>query len=146
MCERLAELRHRYVELPPGRPSSVVHGDAWVGNVAVTEEGRAVLHDFERCSLGPPEWDSIHSAIKHSSFGWEPPDEYAEFVSVYGHDVTEWEGFATLRDIREFRMTCMAVQIATEDPRARDQAFHRLACIRGERGTRPWSGWRGVPF
>nr|BFF01849.1 aminoglycoside phosphotransferase family protein [Streptoalloteichus tenebrarius] len=145
MLERLADLRRRYAALPPGLPITVVHGDAWGGNIAVTPDGRRILHDFERCSLGPPEWDSIHSAIKHSSFGWAPPEEYADYVTVYGYDVTEWAGFATLRDIREFRMTCMAVQVATEEPRVRDQALHRLACIRGERGPRPWSGWRGVP-
>lgn len=68
----------------------------------------------------------------------------ARIPQVYGHDVTEWAGFELLRDIREFRMTTMTVQAASANPAWREQALHRLACIRGEPGPRPWSGWRAL--
>ncbi|NKY89711.1 aminoglycoside phosphotransferase family protein [Nocardia veterana] len=144
MREHLAQLRRRWEKLPTGLPWCVIHGDAWVGNVVVADDGRVILLDLERTSIGPPEWDLVHTAIKWSSFGWIDSKQYGEFCDVYGYDVTGWEGFELLRDIREFRMTTMAVQVAANDPRWREQAGHRLACIRGQAGDRPWSGWHAL--
>lgn len=137
----LAELQQRWDELPAGLPWCVIHGDAWVGNVAATDDGRVLLLDLERTSIGPPEWDLVHTAIKWRSFGWITEDQYAEFCDVYGYDVTTWEGYELLRDIRELRMTTMAVQVAASRPEFTEQARLRLACIRGKRGLRPWPGW-----
>jgi aminoglycoside phosphotransferase (APT) family kinase protein len=145
MREHLAELRRRYTRLPKGLPPCVVHGDAWIGNVVSTTDGRVVFLDLERTAIGPPEWDLVHTAIKHTSFGWIEAGQYREFCEIYGSDVTTWEGFDLLRDIREFRMTCMAVQIASTNPAYREQAAHRLGCVRGARGPRPWDGWHAVP-
>ena len=145
MRARLAELRDRYTRLPGGLPPTVIHGDAWIGNVVSTPDGRIVFIDLERTAIGPPEWDLVHTAIKHTSFAWITADQYREFHQIYGHDVTEWDGFDLLRDIREFRMTCMAIQFAAREPRYREQAAHRLGCIRGLFGSRPWDGWGAVP-
>ncbi len=145
MRTHVDELRRRWPELPSGLPWCVVHGDAWVGNVVSTEDGRVILLDLERTSIGPPEWDTVHTAIKHTSFAWITADEYAAFCDVYGHDVTEWAGFALLRDIREFRMTCMAAQHAATHNGGHDQAAHRLACLRNQHGARPWHGWNALP-
>lgn len=143
--DRLAELQDRWSNRPAGLPECVVHGDAWVGNVVATEAGEVVFLDLERTSIGPPEWDLVHTAIKRSSFGWIGDDEYRAFAEEYGHDVTQWDGFELLRDIREFRMTCMAVQVAAENPDAKDQATLRVECLKGKHGSRPWSGWAALP-
>lgn len=141
MHDHLNELRQRWSELPEGLPWCVIHGDAWVGNVVSTADGQVILLDLERTSIGPPEWDLVHTAIKWTSFGWITAEQYAEFCQVYGHDVTGWSGFELLRDIREFRMTTMAVQAAATNLADREQAERRLACIRGDEGARPWVGW-----
>ncbi|WP_280475915.1 phosphotransferase family protein [Nocardia asiatica] len=142
MREHLAALRQRWAELPAGLPWCVIHGDAWVGNVVRTDDGRVLLLDLERTSIGPPEWDLVHTAIKWTSFAWISAKQYGEFCDVYGYDVTEWEGFELLRDIREFRMTTMAVQKAAVAPEWQGQAAHRLACIRKQLGARPWPSWK----
>jgi aminoglycoside phosphotransferase len=139
--EHLTKLERRYRDLPPGMPWCVVHGDAWVGNVVSSAGGREILIDLERCALGPPEWDLASIATKYMSFGRLSDDAYQEFVHSYGYDVTSWDGFSTLRDIRELRLTLFAAQFASEDPSASDQAAHRLACLRGDAGPRPWPGW-----
>ncbi|NQE69711.1 hypothetical protein NG2371_04178 [Nocardia gamkensis] len=144
MREHLAELRQRWDELPNGLPWCVIHGDAWVGNVVTADDGRVILLDLERTSLGPPEWDLVHTAIKWSSFGWISAKQYGEFRDVYGYDVTAWEGFDLLRDIREFRMTTMAMQAVKADPEWREQTELRLRSIRGFEGLRPWSGWHAL--
>lgn len=144
MRGHLADLEARYVELPLGLPESVVHGDAWIGNVVSTDDGEVVLLDLERCSIGSPEWDLTSTAVKAFTLAGISAEDYGVFVRVYGHDVTSWPGFETLRDIREFRMTCMAAQVAAENPIRQDEVVLRLACLRGERGPRPWH-WTAVP-
>lgn len=145
LLARKQELAAQWATLPAGLPHCVVHGDAWAGNVAVTEDGTAVLLDFERTSFGPPEWDLAHSAIKFTSFSWAP-GEYEKLALNYGYDVvTEYSGFETLRDTRELRMTTFALQCADEDPKFAEEARTRLDSIRGRRGARPWAGWHPTP-
>jgi aminoglycoside phosphotransferase len=146
LLSRLAELNTAYGNLPPGLPRCVVHGDAWSENVVTTAESAFVLLDLERCSVGPPEWDLVSTAVSYVTATWIDANEWALYCETYGHDVTTWEGFDILRDIRELRQTTMAAQIAATNPqRYADQAAHRLACLRGQHGPRPWSGWRAVP-
>ena len=146
LLDRLAELKATYDDLPPGLPRCVVHGDAWSGNVVTTADNTSVLLDLERCSLGPPEWDLVSTAVAYVTTAGIDTKEWDTYCEVYGYDVTTWEGFNILRDIREFRQTTMAVQVAATNPeRYAEQAAHRLACLRGQRGPRPWSGWRAVP-
>ncbi|MCA2228829.1 phosphotransferase family protein [Nonomuraea aurantiaca] len=144
MRRHLNELEAHYAELPKGLPECVVHGDAWIGNVVSTDDGDVVLLDLERCSVGPPEWDLTSTAVKAFTLAGITVEDYDVFVRAYGHDVTAWAGFETLRDIREFRMTCMAAQVAAENPTRHDEVMLRLACLRGERGSRPWR-WMPVP-
>ncbi|MFF5035547.1 phosphotransferase enzyme family protein [Nocardia salmonicida] len=142
---RLADLRAGWAELPPGLPWAPIHGDAWEGNVVTTDDRTTLFLDLERASVGPPEWDLTSTAIKHSSFGWISATTYAQFCDAYGTDVTKWAGFSLLRDIRELRMTSMAVQSAAANPAHVEQAQHRVDCLRGRRGGRPWNGWVALP-
>lgn len=72
-------------------------------------------------------------------------DEGSAYCRTYGHDVTTWEGFEILRDIRELRMTTMAAQVAEKNPSTYPQFAHRLACLQGRNGPRPWEGWQAAP-
>ncbi|MEV0354572.1 aminoglycoside phosphotransferase family protein [Nocardia sp. NPDC050697] len=141
----LAELRDRWADRTNGLPWGPIHGDAWEGNVVTTTDGTTLFLDLERTSVGPPEWDLTSTAIKHSSFGWITREQYAGFAQAYGHDVETWPGFPLLRDIREMRMTCMAVQAAARDSTRAPQAQLRVDSLRGRRGPRPWSGWEAMP-
>ncbi|QVQ53371.1 aminoglycoside phosphotransferase family protein [Spiractinospora alimapuensis] len=134
----LADLRDAWNELPDGLGECVVHGDAWVGNIARTTDGATWLMDLERSSIGRPEWDLVSTAIKHTSFGWVSAAEYRHFIGIYGHDVTTGAGFETLRDIRELRMCLYFAQHAPNKPSMCTEADFRLACVRGQYGPRPW--------
>ncbi|MFI5501099.1 phosphotransferase enzyme family protein [Nocardia asteroides] len=144
LYQRLADLRAGWEKLPNGMRWSPIHGDAWEGNVVTTEAGVTTFLDLERAAVGPPEWDLVSTAIKHSSFGWISAERYGAFCDAYGYDVAEWQGFSLLRDIRELRMTCMAAQAAGLDPKHATQAQHRVDCLRGVSGSRPWSGWQPI--
>lgn len=138
LSNHLAELEERWTALPPGKPSCVIHGDAWVGNVAITEARHALLLDLERAAIGPPEWDLVSTAIKVSSFGWVSSEEYQEFVEIYGTDVMSWSGFEVLRDIRELRMATYLLQKSGGNNGLVSEARFRVECLRGRRGERPW--------
>ncbi|MEE2042060.1 aminoglycoside phosphotransferase family protein [Nocardiopsis tropica] len=134
---RLDSLREAWSRLPAGRPHTVVHGDAWIGNIARHANG-AVLLDLERCSVGPPEWDLVSTAIKTSSVPWLSREAYDRFIHVYGgHNVTDWPGFTLMRDLRELRMTLYFVQHSDQE-RMRTEAQLRIDCLRGRHGKRPW--------
>jgi aminoglycoside phosphotransferase (APT) family kinase protein len=140
--DRLDDLRAQWSARPQGLPECVVHGDAWVGNVARTQAG-PVLMDFERASFGPPEWDLVSTAVKLTTTGAVSADEYAEFCAAYGSDVTEWTGYELLAEARELRMTSYAAQHAATHPQWRREAQYRVDCLRGRAGVRPWQ-WKGI--
>ncbi|MEY9938580.1 phosphotransferase enzyme family protein [Streptacidiphilus sp. MAP5-3] len=145
LLDRLDQLQAAWKALPPGLPECVVHGDAWGGNVAVLDDGMALLLDFERTSVGPPEWDLTSTAISRGTFSQLGAGDYRAFCDAYGGtDVLDWPGYPMMRDIRELRLVCFALQTALQHPHAREQARFRLDCLRGQRGPRPWN-WTAVP-
>ncbi|WP_330462183.1 phosphotransferase enzyme family protein [Streptomyces sp. NBC_00775] len=139
---RRAELSERWNQRPAGLPECVVHGDAWVGNVAGTDAGPRLM-DFERVSVGPPEWDLVSTAVKMTTTGAVSAAEYAEFCSLYGADVTQWEGYELLAGARELRMATYAAQHAATRPEWRAEAQYRVNCLRGRATPRPWR-WKGI--
>ncbi|MFK0014117.1 phosphotransferase enzyme family protein [Streptomyces sp. NPDC091027] len=131
----------------PDLSRCVLHGDAWVGNVASAENGTAYLLDLDGFTIGPREWDLTSTAVKLTSTSSITHLEYEDFCSVYGTDVTTWHGYPLLRDIRELRMTAYSARIATEHPNhsvALDEVQYRVGCLMGQRGPRPWQ-WTAVP-
>jgi hypothetical protein len=135
---RVAELQDQWTGLVPGLSTCVVHGDAWAGNVVATDDGGVVLLDLERCSIGPPEWDLVSTAVKYVTYGLIDRAGYQLFCDAYGFDVTALSGFAVIRDIRELRMTCYVAQQAATDPSCQREARLRIDCLRGCCGQRPW--------
>lgn len=139
---RLKDLKAQWPSKPKGLPECVVHGDAWVGNVARTEAG-PLLMDFERASFGPPEWDLVSTAVKVTTTGAVSVEEYAAFCEIYGVDVTQWEGYELLAGARELRMATYAAQHAATRPEWRREAQYRIDCLRGRTGAPPWR-WKGI--
>ncbi|WP_031045725.1 phosphotransferase family protein [Streptomyces sp. NRRL F-5650] len=129
--------------LPAGLPERAVHGDAWPGNVVRLAQGGWVLMDLERFSVGPPEWDLVSTAVRARTTGAVTPAEYDAFCGIYGHDVTAWAGYSILSGVRELRMVTYAAQHAASNSRWRAEAQHRVDCLRGRCGPRPWR-WTGI--
>lgn len=137
LLTRLEDLQDRWKNRPRGLPDSVIHGDAWAGNVVGTAEGVTFL-DLERCTVGPPEWDLTSTACRVTTYSTLSPEDYADYCQAYGRDVTRWDGFDLFRDIRELRVTCYAVYRAQFDPALRSLAATRVSCLQGVNGPRPW--------
>ncbi|MCZ4083284.1 aminoglycoside phosphotransferase family protein [Streptomyces antarcticus] len=131
----------------PGLSRCVLHGDAWVGNVASADDGTAYLLDLDGFTVGPREWDLTSTAVKLTSTSGISRYDYEDFCTIYGADVTTSDGYEVLRDIRELRMTAYAARITTEHPdhpHARDETQYRIECLMGGQGQRPWR-WTAVP-
>ncbi|MGW7200729.1 aminoglycoside phosphotransferase family protein [Streptomyces chryseus] len=136
------ELSAAWDERPAGLPDCAVHGDAWPGNLVRTSTGPLMM-DLERFSIGPPEWDLVSTAVRAKTTGAVTAQEYSDFCEQYGRDVTEWEGYPILAGARELRMTTYAAQHAATNEEWMQQAQHRIDCLRGRSGPRPWS-WKGI--
>ena len=142
----LEVLRSERQRLSSGLGMTVVHGDAWQGNVVVPETGfrkagdeLPIMLDFENVGVGHPEWDLVSVGVDRTDFERISADEYSAFVRAYGgYDVTAWEGYRTLASIRELRWVCFVLGKADSSERAEREVRHRLACLRGE-VPRPWT-------
>lgn len=132
-------LRDDYDRLSFGMPSHVIHGDAWQGNVVVPTCGIPVLLDFEHVAIGWPDWDLVPLAVDFNDFARIPQADYQAFVAAYGgYDVIKSSHFRTLADIQELRWVCFAIGKGSASIVAREQARHRISCIRGD-VPHPWS-------
>lgn len=141
--EHLAQLQGRWLGWPTESPPSVICGRANIDDliIASDDEG-AVSIDLGLAVLGPQEWDLVPTAMDVWSFGWSTTTEYAHFCRTYGRDVMRTDRYYLLRDIHEFTMVIAVAEAAATDRRLHGQAAHRLACIRGDIGMRPWPDWQ----
>ena len=139
LAHRIEELREKLEHLRLDRSDSVVHGDAWQGNVAVPETGTPIVLDLEHVSCGHPDWDLIPIAVDHIDFGRLSSADYRDFVGAYGgHDVTTTSAFRVLADIQELRWVIFVLGKAAHSADAARETQHRIACLRGEI-PRPWT-------
>lgn len=101
---RFDELRERYGSLTFQLETSVIHGDANIGNVMRAADGRVLvlLLDLDNVAVGPPEWDLTLTATYYQRFSWHSEEEYRGFAAACGFDVMAWRGFEVLRDSVSF--------------------------------------------
>jgi aminoglycoside phosphotransferase (APT) family kinase protein len=138
--ERLASLDERLAELRPVLPQGVVHGDAHIGNLIASPNG-PVICDFDSTAIGPREWDLSSLPIGAARFG-HPERWQRQLVRGYRFDVTRWDGFEVLRDVRELKLTTSALPILRSHPGVRAELRRRLDALRrGDTASR-WSPYR----
>ncbi|WP_232376092.1 phosphotransferase [Amycolatopsis aidingensis] len=121
-------------------PAGLVHGDARLGNLLAGPEG-AVLCDFDTTGIGPVEWDLVPAAVAQSRFQ-DARHLHDDLAAAYGFDVTRWEGFEVLRELRELKLVTSALPIAHSDPELAAQLRHRLRTFREGDTTARWTRYR----
>ncbi|MER5389448.1 aminoglycoside phosphotransferase family protein [Saccharopolyspora sp. NPDC002686] len=119
--ERLSELRFPL-------PQCVIHADAHLGNVIGGPDG-PLLCDLDSLCIGPPEWDLTPLAVGRLRMG-HPPSWYEDLAAAYGFDITGWEGFPVLRELRELKITTGVLPIVRSNPGLREQLHRRLRTMR----------------
>ncbi|WP_019813936.1 phosphotransferase enzyme family protein [Saccharomonospora saliphila] len=140
LLDRCAEVSDRLAALRFPLPACLVHGDAHPGNVVVGPDG-PVLCDFDSSCHGPPEWDLTPLAVGRERFG-DPPAWYRNLAGGYGVDITEWDGFATLRAARELKLTTSVLPILRSHPEVRHELYRRLDDLRAGRSDTRWVRYR----
>ncbi len=118
-------------------PRAVVHGDAHLGNVIPGPTG-PVLCDFDSCCVGPPEWDLTPMAVSAVRFG-RPAVHQADLAAGYGFDVTAWDGFEVLRDIRDLKIVAGVFPGEGRGLRVATEFRRRMASLRSGRREDRWS-------
>jgi Ser/Thr protein kinase RdoA (MazF antagonist) len=134
----LAQMRAAYTGLDFTLPPGVIHGDASIGNVLRDSHGHPVVIDLDGFSVGPREWDVALTAIYYDSFGWHTPEEYQDFVRVYGYDIMTWPGYPVMQAVREFLMVTWVIQKAPESEQAAAEAAKRIAALRTGASRKDW--------
>ncbi|WP_187764750.1 phosphotransferase enzyme family protein [Saccharopolyspora spinosa] len=124
-CDALEE-RLETLHFPLSR--SVIHADAHLGNVIGGADG-PLLCDLDSLCIGPPEWDLIPIAVGRLRMG-HPPCWHDDLIRAYGFDITCWEGFPVLRELRELKITTGVLPILRSNPGVREQLHQRLRTIR----------------
>ncbi|MGW0179911.1 phosphotransferase family protein [Nocardia sp. NPDC003345] len=143
LVRHYAELRQRYDRLEPVDRRSVIHGDAWQGNLVVSPSGIPVFLDLDKVSLGRPEWDLVQLAVDYADFTRLTGSGYRSFVDAYGgRDISTDPQFRIFADIQELRWTTFVLGLSHRDATARYEAEHRVACLRG-RVAKPWT-WNAL--
>jgi aminoglycoside phosphotransferase (APT) family kinase protein len=138
--DRCAELAERLAAVDyPLRPC-VVHGDAHLGNLIAGPAG-PVLCDFDSTCLGPPEWDLTPVPVGLHRFGGSRRAA-RRFAREYGFDVTEWPGFAVLREVRELKLATSVLPILRSNPGVVPELRRRLHSVRTGDTSVGWSRYR----
>lgn len=134
----LAALRGLEPLLPPG----LIHGDSFLGNVIVGEQG-PVLCDFDSTCWGPREWDLTPITVGALRFDYGG-DPASRFAAAYGHDVLTWPGFAALRRLRELQLVTSVLPVLTTNPGLQQQWRFRVDSLRRGDGAARWSTYGQV--
>ncbi|GAA3145757.1 aminoglycoside phosphotransferase family protein [Planomonospora alba] len=131
-CDDLAEAYYERVRF--ALPYGLIHGDAHRGNLIRTRKG-LLLCDWDSVCAGPRETDLIPT-LQGVRFGLTERQR-ANFSQAYGHDLTGWEGYPVMRDMRELQTLTAVLRNGHRDPRAREELRHRLDSLRAG-DDRPW--------
>ena len=133
-----ARIARELDQVQPALPAGVVHGQAEVGNVLL-RAGQPVLIDFEQVSIGPREWDLVHTAVVVTRFG-RPEQCYRDFADAYGFDVRTWDGYQTHRRLWELCATTWLMQHDHGDRKVAQEIEVRLQTWRDDDSAARWTG------
>ncbi|QOC94417.1 phosphotransferase enzyme family protein [Micromonospora craniellae] len=140
LCQLRDELSTQWALTVFAIGDAVLHGDAHMDNLLVTDSGRIAFVDLETVCIGPPEWDLTLTALYYEC-GWYSEEDYRRFVLTYGFDVRRSPSWPMLRLIRMLRMTLWLAQSADNDPQRRRQLRHRINTLRDGSAPTGWTGY-----
>jgi aminoglycoside phosphotransferase (APT) family kinase protein len=134
--DRIAELTDRWSGLGVDGSPVLLHGDAWIDNLLRCTDGHVVLCDWDGVSVGPREWDLVHTYHGQRRFGLTAADVDA-FADAYGSDLRSWPGYSTLMEVRDLYAVGIHIRNAGADPFSRRELPRRLDSLtRGEKHAR----------
>jgi hypothetical protein len=125
---RLDGLEKRLADLEFVLPPALLQGDPQHRN-ALHDGTRAVLCDWDTTAYGTPELDLVTIEIHCRRFGYGRA-HYQAFARSYGFDVTGWDGYPVLRDLRELRMITTNAKRASIGSFTQEEVSRRVDGLR----------------
>ncbi|MFB7906674.1 phosphotransferase [Kitasatospora sp. NPDC056076] len=120
-----------------------LHGDASTSNLVVDTAGRPHLIDFESSTSGHIGWDLIPLLSSLLTYNDSRRADYDAFTTAYGLDITTLPHWELMLDVYDSKAATWALDIASRNPALAPLALHRLHCLQGHYGLRPWN-WEPV--
>jgi aminoglycoside phosphotransferase (APT) family kinase protein len=133
---RLDHLEKLLADLSFVLPSALLQGDPQHRN-ALHDGARAVLCDWDTTSFGTPELDLVTIEIHCRRFGYGRA-HYEAFARAYGFDVTDWDGYPVLRDLRELRMITTNAKRAAPGSFTHEEVSRRVEGLRRDAHGLRW--------
>lgn len=136
LLQRRAELLSTYQELQSDLGEGLIHGDAYSGNMLWNGD-QAILGDWDEVAYGPRELDlaNTHHGIR---FGRSAAEREA-FSEAYGWDVTTWNGFSTVRAMRDLHTLAVYIERSKAgDTAAGAELAHRVRTLRSGDTAARW--------
>jgi hypothetical protein len=140
LFDRCNEIEQAVSTLEYALPQGPIHGDAFLGNLIPGPDG-PVICDFDSTSVGPREWDLTPVALGKLRLRY-PGDTHRVLSDAYGFDVTTWDGFPVLRQVRELKLVTSVVPILRSNPRIQEQWRHRFDTFRRGETAATWTPYR----
>ncbi|GAA3847069.1 aminoglycoside phosphotransferase family protein [Saccharothrix violaceirubra] len=138
LLERFESLAAQVRDLDFPLDPCIVHGDAHMGNVMLSDTENPILIDLENVGIGQPEWDLTVAAVECATAKLMSVEKYGEYVEAYGFDVTRWSGFDVLRQIQEIKMTTWLMQNIRHSREILDEFSARVYALRNGHSGRVW--------
>lgn len=135
-CDELEVPLKATRELSPLLPPGVIHGDAFLGNL-IPSRPHPLICDFDATAIGPREWDLTPIAVGSLRMNY-PAALHRDFVTAYGADMTNWEGFSTFRRIRELQLVTSVLPALNANPALRAEWQHRLDTLKTDDTDTRW--------
>lgn len=121
-------MHQEYREAFTTMKTGVVHGDAHIGNLLKSPDGKAALCDLDSAGIGPLAWDLVPAAVGERRFGAR--DFYPELAHAYGWDVTREPYWPVLARIRELILVTSALPDLVARPEMAREHASRLESLR----------------
>lgn len=118
-------------------PTGLTHGDVHTGNLLLTSRG-AILCDLDSVAIGPREWDLTPPAHGATRMG-RSKTAYRAFADAYGFDVLDWDGWPTLKAVRDLQMATSVLGAFDGRDDVATQLAHRLRTLLAGDDTAIWT-------
>jgi hypothetical protein len=128
LAERLDDLAPIWTASMPWG-SGLIQSDPQVRNALRRDDGTPVLADWDSASAGPRMWDIATVAVHCRRFG---SHDFTDFVTTYGQDPRDWDGFEDLCWLRELQMIATNARKSAPGSAACVEVHRRIAGLREE--------------
>ncbi|MEV4494568.1 phosphotransferase [Micromonospora arborensis] len=140
LLNRLELLAARWSEMDFPRGMSLIQSDPQTRNALRRFDGTPVLADWDGAAIGPREWDLATVAVHCRRFAQPGPAAFVDFTAAYGWDVSSWQGFEQLCQLRELQMIATNARKSRPGTEAAAEVHRRVAGLR--KGAQELGQWQ----